>query len=350
MAFVLDTHPLAPSPWSLLHSPGLKVRGSRPAPIQNMVAPRKSPRHEGVQFETVLRVLALSAVRFSSLTMSASSWGFPDERPISGTLQSWHESTTDTIKPPRLAGVRFELRLTQPPAPSPVRLSSPLTMSGPLPAFPGERPTVGAMRSWLEAATDVLTPDQRALTEGYATKGEIQYAPDRVPPVMLAGDTASHAMVASRQMSIMQVEDKNARMAAQLGQHKAELANEFHQLLVRFIRPAAPLLVDKMIRENALTAFPKYHDGLKFWNHLRTMAEAVRMLPGEDRRHDIAFSKAESAPLSDGASAAAFAQRVNTLMREHIPYLSRTFDSEEALAKWVTTQVPNANRQEARNR
>ena len=80
------------------------------------------------------------------------------------------------------------------------------------------------------------------------------------------------------------------------------------------------------------------------------MAEPARMLPGEDRRHDIAFAKVESTPLSDGASASAFAQRVNTLMREHIPCLSRSFDSQEALAKWVTTQVPSANRQEARNR
>ena len=60
-----------------------------------------------------------------------------------------------------------------------------------------------------------------------------------------------------------------------------------------------------MIRENALAAYPKYHDGMQFWNHLRAMAEPARMLPGEDRRHDIAFSKAESTPLPDGASAAA---------------------------------------------
>ena len=35
MAAVLDSHPIAPSPWSLPHSAGLKVHGSRPAPIQN---------------------------------------------------------------------------------------------------------------------------------------------------------------------------------------------------------------------------------------------------------------------------------------------------------------------------
>ena len=118
--------------------------------------------------------------------MSASFRAFPDERPTVGALQSWHEATTDTMTPPRHAGVRSE-PVIHPLAPSTVRFSS-LTMSASLRAFPGERPTVGAMPSWLVAATDVLTLDQRALAEGYATKGEKQYAPDRVPP---AGSTHS---------------------------------------------------------------------------------------------------------------------------------------------------------------
>ena len=232
---------------------------------------------------------------------------------------------------------------------SSLRFSLMAKATGDFPAFPGERPTMGQMKEWLESARDQLSADQRALVDGYDPRGVAALEPDSVPPALVASDSTgvTAPMVATRDVVRMQLQDKNVKLASQKRTLLAELKNEFFQALCRACRPSAPLLVQRMERDHRLADFAKYHDGGLFWTHLVTMGEVARMLPGEDETHDEELQKMVKSPLPDGASAQQYADRVNSALHDHIPYISRPFGSQAQLSEWIMNRVPTGNTLEA---
>ena len=117
--------------------------------------------------------------------------------------------------------------------------------------------------------------------------------PDSIPHPLVADPDAgiTPPMVATRDVVILQLTDKNTKLARQKRTLIAELQNEFFQALCRACRPFAPLLVQKMERDFPLADFVRYHDGSQFWAHLVAMGAVARILPGEDESHDDALQK-----------------------------------------------------------
>ena len=105
--------------------------------------------------------------------------------------------------------------------------------TGDFPAFPGERPTMGQMKEWLESARDQLSADQRALVDGYDPRGLAALEPDSVPPALVASESTgiTAPMVATRDVVRMQLQNKNVKLASQKRTLLAELKNEFFQAL-----------------------------------------------------------------------------------------------------------------------
>ena len=98
------------------------------------------------------------------------------------------------VRPPHpTTGVKVDWGLVFLAALSAVRFPPALMAkaTGEFPSFPGERPSVGAMKEWLETARDQLTADQRSLVDGYSPRGCAALEPDTVPGVLVEGGSVT---------------------------------------------------------------------------------------------------------------------------------------------------------------
>ena len=90
-----------------------------------------------------------------------------------------------------------------------------------LPLVNSDRPEAGFMLDWYKAALPVLTPDERALVEGYDPPGAIQYAPLSLPAELVADSHTgvTPAMAATREALRLDREDQNNTRALQRASH-----------------------------------------------------------------------------------------------------------------------------------
>ena len=132
-----------------------------------------------------------------------------------------------------------------------------------LPPFPGERPPVNAIITWLQSARPLLTASQASLVAGYMPRDLLAYTTATLPALLVleeAGATAS--MVATRDTQRLVIGDANAVKELQKAAHLSEIENGLFKVLQACMLLTAPLLLDRFERMHKQDApFAEYGKG-----------------------------------------------------------------------------------------
>ena len=86
------------------------------------------------------------------------------------------------------------------------------------------------------------------------------------------------------------------------------------------MRISAPLRLKRLLTGHAQTTYVDWHNGVAMWRELIALKNTAGISEEQDA-HDDELDRARKTPLPDGASAQEYADKVNDLQRNHIPYL-----------------------------
>lgn len=116
---------------------------------------------------------------------------------------------------------------------------------------------------------------------------------------------------------------ENELKREQLASGLMSFKNALAQHLSGSLMPKTGLMRLRRLKEaHAVSGASDTHDGKAIWNQLVAFREKVGMLE-ETRAHDRAVELMRDTALADGCPAQAFADKVNELMRDHVPWLER---------------------------
>ena len=221
-----------------------------------------------------------------------------------------------------------------------------------LPKFPSEEPSKKDLDDWLDVAGAVLT---RA-GYGSAMRDEtpphlihLSHSKDMAPitPLTATEEATAGALEAAKHKQLCAKQDRDidvARLAYFAGLR--EYLNKLAALIDASLRPNAGLRLRHLLSMAKHPTAGEVYDGGKMWRALADLRNVATRL--EDvRAHDRAVELARDTALPDGCSASAFMDKINGLVRDHLPWLERPIEGE-ALGKFIIKSMPNCNLAEGR--
>ena len=222
--------------------------------------------------------------------------------------------------------------------------------SAALPQFPGEKPSFKHLKQWLESSKSTL----EQTIYGPALRGE---HPPHLVHLTIKRDTGINDLSAEDKakagpLEIARFEQMvaKARMdedirKKQLSIGEREYKNKLAALLQSALRPKAGLLLKKLLADHKDSVHDTY-DGVKMWQALVALERAPSTF-AERREHDRAIEAARDSMLPDGCAVQDFSDKVNNLLKDHIPYGSHIYDYDK-LGLYILELLPAVNGAEKR--
>jgi hypothetical protein len=217
--------------------------------------------------------------------------------------------------------------------------------------FPGEYPTDKDLTDWLEVVLPALRLSYGAIMRGstpshlvHLEHGADDLSGYTVLPADAQGLNAAQIQQHNRRV-VEATAARDARAATLLTglrEHKDQLA----QVMIAALRPKAPLRLERLLVTHRI-AGSGCCDGAGMIRDLEALKGTTSQVE-ETRDHDRAVEHMRDNPLCDGCAASEFADRVNTLVSEHVPHLERPLTAG-ALGKFIIKLMPPANAAEGRS-
>ena len=218
--------------------------------------------------------------------------------------------------------------------------------------FPGEEPSQKCLGDWLDHSGPVL------VKAGYgpAMRGDV---PQHLLSYTEQGENGDMAALTEEQIVKMgpleaakynQLRNKTMREArlnlVLLETGLREYHNKLAALLEASMRPNAGLRLQSLLKLHAVDGHTSMYHGGRMWRDLKALQETTCGLD-ERRVHDRAVEEARDTYLDDGCSAQAYADKVNTLVREHLEWMERPLKGA-ALGLFLIKLMPRCNAAESR--
>ena len=221
-----------------------------------------------------------------------------------------------------------------------------------LPVFPSEDPTKKELEDWLDSASTAL------LRAGYGPAMRNEDPPSLIPltlqvgvpdptPLSAAEKAAAGPLEALRHEKLCEkttLDKQSAKLTLEM--HRREYHNKLAAILDAAMRRSAGLRLRTLMNAHKDPNHADCYDGGAMWRELDALRSTASRL--EDvRRHDRAVEAARDTFLPNGCSANAYMDKVNGLVRDHIPYLERPMEGA-ALGRFLIGIMPKANAAEGR--
>ena len=129
---------------------------------------------------------------------------------------------------------------------------------------------------------------------------------------------------------------------ASMLEHKSRLA----AMLMAALRPKAGSRLRALRAAHQIQGTDVY-DGPGMWKELKDHSDKPLYL-AERRVHDRAIEAARDMKLPNGCAAQAYAEKVQMLVRDHLPYASQVFSSNDDLGRFLIDMMPACNDSEGR--
>lgn len=221
-----------------------------------------------------------------------------------------------------------------------------------LPIFPGEDVTNKQLEDWFEAAIPALS---RAGFDA-VLRGEIPnhllpytYLQDLTGLVELDGQAAidaGPAATARHNTMVRKAKSDNDLKQAQLAAGIMAARNALAQHLIQSLTPKTGLRLSQLKATHAVAGAANTYNGKSMWDALVTLRKNVGQIE-ETRDHDRAVELMRDTVLPDGCSAQLYSDKVNELVRDHVPWLERPLEGA-ALGKFIVRLMPQQNAGEGR--
>ena len=222
--------------------------------------------------------------------------------------------------------------------------------SAALPQFPGEKPSFKMLKQWLESTKSTL----EQTIYGPALRGEY---PPHLVHLTIKRDDGINALSAEDRAKAGPLEiarfdqmvakarmDEDIRIK-QLAIGEREYKNKLAALLQSALRPKAGLLLKKLLGDHK-DAIHDTYDGVMMWKALAALELAPSTF-AERREHDRAIESARDSVLPDGCAAQDFADKINNLLKDHLPYGTHSYEKEK-LGLFIFELLPFVNGAEKR--
>ena len=222
--------------------------------------------------------------------------------------------------------------------------------SAALPQFPGEKPSFKMLKQWLESTKSTL----EQTIYGPALRGEY---PPHLVHLTIKRDDGINALSAEDRAKAGPLEiarfdqmvakarmDEDIRIK-QLAIGEREYKNKLAALLQSALRPKAGLLLKKLLGDHK-DAIHDTYDGVMMWKALAALELAPSTF-AERREHDRAIESARDSVLPDGCAAQDFADKINNLLKDHLPYGTQSYEKEK-LGLFIFELLPFVNGAEKR--
>ena len=219
--------------------------------------------------------------------------------------------------------------------------------------FPAEEPTRAQVEDWLDEAGPTL------VRTGYGPAMRGEHPPHLISAAAAANAPEVEPLTAQQRTEISPLEatrhdlivDKSRRdratAARQLSAGLHEYHNKLAAILESSLRPHASLRLRALLAAHGVAGMPDCHNGGAMWRELASLRDSDNRL--EDMRdHDRAVEEMRDNPLPDGCKAQDFADKVNTLTRNHLRFLERPLQGA-ALGKFIIALMPRSNQAEGRS-
>ena len=131
----------------------------------------------------------------------------------------------------------------------------------------------------------------------------------------------------------------------QLSIGEREYKNKLAALLQSALRPKAGLLLKKLLADHKDSVHDTY-DGVKMWHALVALERAPSTF-AERREHDRAIEAARDSVLPDGCTVQDLSDKVNNLLKDHLPFGSHIYDDDK-LGLYILELLPAVNGAEKR--
>ena len=92
---------------------------------------------------------------------------------------------------------------------------------------------------------------------------------------------------------------------------------------------------------------PECHDGIAMFKELIALRNTTGLVE-ESIDHDIAVEEMRDTQLADGCAVSEFTTKVNSLVKDHAPYMTNGFKDQTAMNKFIVRLMPAVNGAEGR--
>lgn len=221
-----------------------------------------------------------------------------------------------------------------------------------LPVFPGEDVTNKQLEDWFEVAIPTLS---RAGFDA-VLRGEV---PSHLLPYTYLQDMtgmlelneqqakdAGPAASARHNAMVRKAKAENDLKQAQLAAGLMAAKNALAQHLILSLTPKTGLRLSQLKSTFAVSGAANTYDGKGMWDSLVALRKNVGQIE-ETRDHDRVVELMRDTVLSDGCSAQLFSDKVNELVRDHVPWLERPL-AGAALGRFIVRLMPLQNASEGR--
>ena len=106
------------------------------------------------------------------------------------------------------------------------------------------------------------------------------------------------------------------------------------QDLIEALSSRAPLRLKAMLDAHKDARVAECHDGIAMFKELIALRNTTGLVE-ESIDHDIAVEEMRDTQLADGCAVSEFTAKVNSLVKDHAPYMTNGFKDQTAMNKFI---------------
>ena len=125
------------------------------------------------------------------------------------------------------------------------------------------------------------------------------------------------------------------------------LKNGVAQDLIEALSPRAPLRLKAMLDAHKDAHVAQCYDGVAMFKELIALKNTTGLVE-ESIDHDIAVEEMRDTQLPDGCAVSEFTAKVNSLIKDHAPYMTNGFKDQTSMNKFIVRLMPSVNAAEGR--
>ena len=213
--------------------------------------------------------------------------------------------------------------------------------------FPAEEPSEKDLDDWLNENGPHVRQTHGAILRGETPPNLVHYdyQDDLTGFAEIAAPSSEDAGAAAKRqahnLKVRQMQKANATRKATLDAGMLEAKNVLAQSLITALRPNAPLRLAALLTKHAIAGHAEAYNGPGMWRDLEALRGSTGLLD-ETRDHDREVECMWDEFLPDGCAVQDFTDKVNRLVKDHVPHLERPLAGAK-LGGFIIRLMPKCN-------